>query len=50
MSRMKRLLDGLKDYHFECEGGPLENCLEFLELEEIVNILENSSNIDKDLT
>ena len=32
MSKTKRLTDQLKEYHFECEAGPLENCVDYQEL------------------
>lgn len=33
------LLDDIELYDFECEGGPLVNCVEWIGLRELVNDL-----------
>lgn len=33
------LLDDIELYNFECEGGPLVNCVEWIELKRIINDL-----------
>lgn len=35
---VKELVCKIDGYGFECEGGPLENCLEWIELRGIANV------------
>jgi hypothetical protein len=35
ITELQDIIAKLKEYHFECQGGCLENCIEFLRLEEL---------------
>lgn len=35
---LQKLLDAVEDYGFECQGGPLVNCAEYVELRRRIDI------------
>lgn len=37
MKQLQVLIDKIKTYKFECEGGALENCEEFITLQKLIN-------------
>lgn len=38
LARIERLIEKIETYGFECEGGPLTNCVQWIQLKEIVNV------------
>ena len=43
---MKKLMDRIEKYGFTCEAGPLENCVEWVELKNLINAMHSDGQSD----